>query len=333
MSAVNSIEFSTALRPGINKWYGDEATALSKRFKDFIPVLYNVENSSKAYEEIAEILGFGLFGELGEGSAIDWDTIRKGRDLKIVNVDFSKGYRVTRKMQRDEQYGLVSKFTKMLARSANKTVRYRAMLPLALGFGAGTGTWNSDGWAATTETYLGMDSKPLFDDAHTLQLTGSVPDYSTTYTLPTTWSNYSSSALAESTLAAGLAALRTQPDEHGFVAGYTANTLVVPSALYYTAQQLVNATATNTVQVNSGVPSLIAGSNLSILEIPELPDTAGWYLLSDVSERDTSVFYWREKPGAPETDVDFNTKDILVSMIFSCSCALGSGKGLYGAGV
>lgn len=328
MSVVNTTEFSAALRPGIRKWYGDEASRLSKRAQDFIPLLYNVDNSDKAYEEMAEIIGLGLFSELDEGDGIDFDTIKKGRDFKLIHTDFSKGFRVTRKMMRDEQYNLIAKMTKQLARAAHKTVRYRAMLPLALGFGAGTGTWNTNAWAATTETYVLGDGKPVFDDAHTVQNPRNVGSYA----LPSTWSNYASSALTDTALLTGVTALETQPDENGFVDGYVPKYLIVPSALHYTAANIIDSKSSLTDNKNSGVTNEASRIGLQLVVIPELPDIAGWYLATEAPERE-AYFFWREKPGKIEADKDFNTKDSLWSMIFSASCGFANGKGLYGAGV
>lgn len=324
---MNTTEFSVALRPGIKKWYGDEATRLSKKAQDFIPTLYNVDNSDKAYEEIAELIGFGLFRELTEGSTIDYDSFTKGRDTKFIHTDFSKGFRVTRKMQRDEQYGLVSRQTKALARMAYKTVRYRAMLPLALGFGSTDASlvWNTGVWGATTETYVLGDGKPVFDAAHPLQGTRDVNGYA----LPTTWDNAGASALTESTLLAACTALETQPDENGFVAGYLPKTLIVPSALHYTGAQLLDSRSTVTTGYSSGVVNESSRLGVQLLVIPELPDTGGWYVISEPADREAYLF-WREKPGQLETDKDFNTKDSLWSMIFSFSCGFANGKGMYG---
>jgi hypothetical protein len=325
---VNTTEFSQALRPGIRKWYGDEATRLSKKSVDFIPLLYNVDNSDKAYEEISEIIGLGLFTELTEGNAIDYDSFKKGRDFKLIHTDFSKGFRVTRKMMRDEQYGLISRMTKGLSRAAHKTVRYKAMLPLALGFGAGTGTWNTNAWAATTETYVLGDAKPVFDDAHPIQNPRSVG----TYALPSTWSNYANTALSDSAILTAVTAVKTQPDENGFVEGYQPDILFVPSALYYTALNIVDSKSSIADNKNSGVTNEVNRLGIRVVEIPELPDIAGWYLASSAAERE-AYWFWREKPGKVETDKDFNTKDSLWSMIFSASCGFANGKGLYGAGV
>jgi hypothetical protein len=325
---MNTTEFSVALRPGIKKWYGDEATRLSKQAKDFVPVLYNVDNSEKAYEEIAELIGFGLFQELTEGNGIDFDAFKKGRDTKFIHTDFSKGFRVTRKMMRDKQYDLVSRQTKALARMAYKTVRYRSMLPLALGFGSTDASlvWNSGVWGATAETYVLGDGKPVFDAAHPIQNVRDVAGYS----LPTTWNNAGAVAFSETNLLAACTALETQPDENGFVAGYMPKTLIVPSALHYSAAQVLDSKATVTTQMSSGVVNEASTLGINLLVIPELPDTGAWYVVSEPQDRE-AYFFWREKPGKLESDTDFNTKDLLWSMIFSCSCGFASGKGMYGS--
>ena len=71
--------------------------------------IFDMETSSKAYEEDAEVTGFGLAPIKAEGAATSYDSENQGPTTRYTHVAYSLGYIVTREELDDNLYATVSK--------------------------------------------------------------------------------------------------------------------------------------------------------------------------------------------------------------------------------
>lgn len=103
--AINSASFAKALWPGINKWYGRSYDEWPVEYTD----LFDVEGSSRAYEEDVGTTGFGLATIKPEGSAISYDEESQAYVTRYRHVVYALGFIVTREIYDDDLYDIVGK--------------------------------------------------------------------------------------------------------------------------------------------------------------------------------------------------------------------------------
>ncbi len=82
------------------------------------PRVFNVVPSSRAMEDTFQVSPLGTFRVKPEGTPISYDTPVQSLRKRVVHTTYALGYRVTREMMDDEQYGMVSKFSGDLGNSA-----------------------------------------------------------------------------------------------------------------------------------------------------------------------------------------------------------------------
>lgn len=103
--AISRATHPKALWPGVKAWWGREYDEHEEQF----PMLFDIEDSDKAYEEDVEITGFGLAPVKREGVAHVYDEETQGSTSRYVHVAYGLGYIVTFEEWRDNLYEKVSK--------------------------------------------------------------------------------------------------------------------------------------------------------------------------------------------------------------------------------
>src|SRR6185312_13083290 len=118
MAVITTGSHPKALWPGIKEWWGRSYAEHTPEYVD----LFDTETSDKAYEEDAEITGFGLAPVKNQGTAINYDTESQGSVTRYTHVAYALGYIVTYEELRDDLYEVVSKRrAKQLAFSMRQT--------------------------------------------------------------------------------------------------------------------------------------------------------------------------------------------------------------------
>lgn len=102
---TNSSNFAKTLWPGINAWYGNSYEEWPVEFTS----LFNMEGSSRAYEEDVGTTGFGMATTKGEGAAISYDDESQAFTTRYQHVVYALGFVVTREIFEDDQYDIVGK--------------------------------------------------------------------------------------------------------------------------------------------------------------------------------------------------------------------------------
>jgi len=89
-----------ALWPGIYAFWGQRYNEHGMEYRD----LYEIKSSSKSYEELVEIIGFGLAPQKNEGTSVQYATSRQGTVNRFTNKAFALGFIVTKEEIDDNQY-------------------------------------------------------------------------------------------------------------------------------------------------------------------------------------------------------------------------------------
>jgi hypothetical protein len=104
MAVITTGSHPKALWPGVYAWFGAKYNEHPQQYTK----LFDIKSSSKNYEELVEQTGFGLAPVKAEGSSTAYDSHAQGVTARGTNVAYSLGYIVTREEKADNLYSEVS---------------------------------------------------------------------------------------------------------------------------------------------------------------------------------------------------------------------------------
>ena len=154
--------FGKLLEPGLRKLFYETFDEVPEQYSK----IFHVKNSKKAREVDYGLGAMPIWAEFGtsikpdlsgtgltseEMPTVPYVTIPAGLERIYVHKEFAQGFMVERKMVDDEQYGVIEKMPKDLARAGRYKVEMDAVSLLKNGF-----------------TDNGYDGKPLFSKEHPL---------------------------------------------------------------------------------------------------------------------------------------------------------------------
>lgn len=258
--------FGKLLEPGLRKLFFETYNELPEQFSK----IYKVNTSKKAKETD---YGLGAFGDWEE-RADELDTVAyaklsPGLERTYIHKAFTKGFMVGRELYDDEQYNVINKFPKALARAGRAKVEKDAMLPLINGFDPDKPIY---------------DGQPLFSNAHPLLDSNKTGD------------NLVTGVLNEANLKIALKTMRETLDEAGNLIQLVPDLLVVPPALEHTALEIIKSTHKPGTDYND--INTLAGK-LKVVVMDYLGEAVGgsdtaWFVMD--SKRHELNFFWRVKP-------------------------------------
>lgn len=264
--------------------------------------IFNVDTSTKKEEKDSAVHGFGLMPSKAEGMGITYEDPAQGYDVTYTHVTYGMGFRVTEEMWEDDLYGKIKKLPKALAKSAMHTVEQACANIFNNGF---VTTYNSGG-----------DSKALFATDHPLVGGG------TQANTPAVAAD-----LTVSSLQAAITAIEEMTDDNGIVLTLKPKTLLVPTALKWTAKELLKSekkpgTADNDINA-------LADEDLGYTTWPYLTDDDAWFLLTEKDEHELN-FFWRRKLDTDD-ESDFDTGDLKFKATMRFSVKWSDYRGTYGS--
>ena len=106
------------LEPGFREIFFDQFAQLPTVYDK----IFHVLGSSKQQEYDSSVTGFGQLVETTEGAPVTYEDPLQGYDTTYVHKKYAKGFKVTREMMEDDQYGIMAKMPKGLAMAVNRTV-------------------------------------------------------------------------------------------------------------------------------------------------------------------------------------------------------------------
>lgn len=268
--------FMALLEPKLRKVFYETYEEVPEQYSK----IFNVKDSSKAQEtdfHLGAMAGWTKFGgtvaDAGNGVVADanamptvhYQKISPAQTVVYTHQAYAEGFMVQREFIDDEQYGVIEKMTKDLARAGRYKVENDAISVLNNAF-----------------TNTGYDGKPLCAADHPLV------DGAKTSTL--TCSNLVTGVLSDVTLKEALKLGRKQRDNAGKLTQMKFDTLIVPPALEFTAIELMKTTQKVDSDFNNVNP--IAGRFKIIVNDFLTSDTA-WFIQD--SKRHELNFFWRKK--------------------------------------
>jgi phage major head subunit gpT-like protein len=242
--------------------------------------VFNVVDSTKAYEEKTGVGPFSLFEETSEGSTISYESLQQLYDKRWTHVKYTKGFQITEEASEDDMDNVISNAAPALGRKARNSIEVEAYSDL-------------NGAFATTTTADGA----YLCASHSLAGGG-------------TFSNLISGDLAQGTLESALNKFADMVDEQNDLVNVQARRLVIPNELRWTATELLKSqlrsdTANNAINALSQV-------GLDVLIVPYLTGDDDWFLMSAPKDH-SLMFYWRREPRTDHA-LDFDTGNLKTKM-------------------
>lgn len=278
------------LWPGIHAVWGQTYNEHKEEYTD----LFDVQTSDKAYEEDVEVTGFGLLNRKEQGVATRYDTEAQGTVTRYTHVAYSLGYIVTFEELRDNLYKQVSeRRAQALAFSGRQTLENIC-----------ANIYNR----AFNNTYTFGDGKELIATDHPT-LSGDQSNELTT-----------ASDLTEASIEDLGIQIMDTVNSRGQKISIMPRCLIVPTALFYEANRIVqsvlqNDTANNAINVIKATNMFPEGIKVNHY----LTSTTAWFVRTNAPRGMT--FFWRDQPMF-DKDNDFDTKNAKAAMYmrFSAGC-------------
>lgn len=269
-------QFKKQLQEGLNTNFGLEY----KRYPEEWRQIFDVENSTKAYEEDQLLSGFGAAVVKAEGASVSYDEGSEAWTARYTAETIALAFAITEEAEEDGLYGsLGAKYARALARSMRHTKEIK-----------GASVLNN----AFSSSYLGGDGKELCATDHPLEGGG-------------TFANELSTAadLSEASLEDVVNLIEGFVDERGIPIAAMARKLVVPTGLQFTAHRILR----STLRSGTGDNDINAMKSMGlfpdgVVKNHRLTDSDAWFVLSDVPD---GLKHFKRKGIKRKVEGDFDT--------------------------
>ena len=295
--AMTAAEFALFLEPKLsNIWHNVGDPVASKYSR-----VMNIRDMNKNTVTDAKLGGFGAMQTQPDGDSVTYDDPLAPISKAYTYAVKALGYKVQERLWMNDLYDEVERFEEDLRDSANDDVETSGANVFNNGFGT---------------TNVGFDGLALFSASHTRLDAGAVQS-----NRPAT-----DEALSLSALHNAIVSIHKWKNDRGRPRNYGNKlTLLVPSDLIVTAQELVTAelqpgTALNTKNVLNkfGIGE--------VLEWQHLTSTTAWFLVGD--KHDVN-FLWRYRTKSA-TETDFDTDTMKRKVRHAYATGFGEWRGVYG---
>ena len=291
--AINSTNFQLLLEPRFRKIFFETYAEKPEQFSK----IYNINTSKKAQEHDYTVAGLGMWPEKDPEEPTAYEDINPGFEIKYTHKSYSKGFRVTEEMYEDEQYTVMDKLPKSIARGGRATVETTAAATLNNSF-----------------TVNGADGVPMFSDSHPLK--GNAGG---------TCDNYHDGVFSDAHVKELILLCRQQVNDAGLKIEVMPTKLVIPEALEFTALTVLNSIQT------SGTPNNdknVIMNKLQPIVLSYLTSTTAWWVFDpDLNEMN---FFWRKKPTF-KSDTQFDTDVAKYKGKLRFSCGYSDWRGWAGS--
>jgi hypothetical protein len=288
-----------ALWPGIHAWFGSSYD----EFPEEYPEIFQMQGSTKAYEEDVGVTGFGFAPIKNEGASVSYDSETQDFTKRYTHVAYGLGYIVTYEEMQDGQYEIVSKRrARRLAYSMRQTKEVVAANVLNRAFTSG---------------YTGGDGSILCVSTHPT-LSGNQSNVITT-----------SADFSEAALEDLLIQIRTAKGPRGLIISLKPMKLIIPANTQFDAER----TLKSTLRVDTPNNDINAVRNMGLL--PQgyvindfLTDTDAWFIKTSCP--DGMTMFNREDINF-EQDNDFDTKNAKAKSYMRFSVGWTDWRTIYGS--
>ena len=298
--AISRAQLVKELEPGLNALFGLEY----KQYVNEAAEIFDTESSDRAFEEEVMLSGFGNAAVKPEGQGIQFDDAQETFTARYTNETIALAFAITEEAIEDNLYDrLASRYTKALARSMANTKQVK-----------GAGVLNN-GFLAQ---FAGGDGQPLFSNVHP--------------TLSGTFSNMLATAsdLNETSLEQSLIDIAAMTDERGLLIAARGMKLVIPSALQFTADRLMNSqgqtgTADNDINAIKNMGMIPQGYTLNHY----LTNARRWFIKTDVPN---GLKHFNRSPIKTTMEGDFDTGNVRYKARERYVFGFSDPRGAFGSG-
>jgi Mu-like prophage major head subunit gpT len=284
-------QYAQLMAPGIHHIFNQWMDTYQRDLE--YPAIFNIENSTKAYEDDVEFAGTPPAPEKPENTPVVYTQFVQGGTKRYVHLTYALGARVSFELYDDDQYGLTKQIPKALARSMRFTEEMVAWNVFNQGF-------------STVKT---IDGLSLFNNQHPLlggpAATNIGPGLSAVISAAGTYPNRPAVDVDLSYAAVQLMTNQFERlvDAMGMPIVYKPKALLIAPANRFLARELLGSpgkpgTATN--EINS-----LLGEDLGYMISHYLQSDTAWYALCDKSMHQLRFF--RRKAVDMDMDDDFDT--------------------------
>ena len=208
--AISRAQLVKELEPGLNALFGLEY----KQYADEWSEIFDTETSDRAFEEEVMLAGFSNAAVKPEGQGVTFDDAQETFTARYTNETIALAFAITEEAIEDNLYDrLASRYTKALARSMASTKNIKGAAVLNNAFDA---------------NFAGGDGKELCATDHPT-LAGTLSNELTT-----------AAELNDTSLEQSLIDIAAFTDERGLKIAAQGVRLIIPSALRFTADRLMN---------------------------------------------------------------------------------------------
>ena len=277
--AISRAQLAKELDPGLNALFGLEYA----RYENEAGEIYDTEASERAFEEEVMLSGFGAAPVKAEGSAVSFDDAQEAYTARYTHETIALAFSITEEAIEDNLYDrLASRYTKALARSMANTKQVK-----------GAATLNN----AFDSTYTGGDGKELCATDHPLVNNNDLRNEPST-----------AADLNETSLENGLIDIAAFVDERGLKVSVRGEKLIVPPALQFVADRLLESTlrpgsADNDVNATRNMGMLPQGYVVNHY----LTDTDAWFIKTDAPR---GFLHFERMPMSTKMEGDFDTGNV-----------------------
>ena len=302
--AINRASISKELLPGLNAVFGMEYGEVDDEHK----VLFDVENSDRAFEEEVLFTGFGSAPTKGEGAAVSYDDAQESYTARYTAETVALAFAITEEAMEDNLYDTFAKLrAKGLARAMANTKQVKAANLFNNGFSDTIG-----------------DGAAFFSAAHPTISAGNQ-------------SNLMAAAdLSEATLETALTNVQKIKDDRGILIGASAVSLHIPVDSWAIADRILSSpgnTQTSAAAANPNTNAINATRHMGML--PEgyhinrrFTDTTSYFIKTDVPNG-TKMFV--RSPLQTKMEPDFDTGNLRFKARERYSFGVSDWRGFFGS--
>ena len=296
--AISRAQLVKELEPGLNALFGLEY----KRYDSEHDEIYAKESSDRAFEEEVMLSGFANAQTKPEGQGVSFDEAQETFTARYTHETVALAFAITEEAMEDNLYDRISsRYTKALARSMANAKQVKAASPLNNGLPSGS--FNTG------------DGVTLINTSHP--------------TIAGTFSNTLSTAadLNETSLEQAMIDIAAFTDERGLKIAAKGMKMIIPSALQFTADRLMQSpgrvgTADNDINALKNMGMIPQGYRVNHY----LTDTDAFYIITDVPN---GMKYFDRAPLKTAMEGDFDTGNVRYKARERYSFGCSDPRGIY----
>ena len=298
--AINRAQLVKELVPGLHALFGLEYDRYDAEYEE----IFETETSERAFEEEVMLTGFGEAPVKFEGSGVTYDTAQESFTARYSHETIALAFSLTEEAIEDNLYDtLSSRYTRALARSMMTTKNIK-----------GANILNN----AISSSFLGGDGKELCATDHP-----TVGNETQRNELST------ASDLNETSLEQSLIDIAAFEDERGLKINAQARKLIIPTALQFVADRLLETpgrvgTADNDINALRNMGMVPEGYTVNHY----LTDTDAFFLTTDVPN---GLKHFVRSPVSTSMEGDFETGNVRYKARERYSFGFSDWRGIFGS--